>query len=59
MQGFTKMSMYFVYIKRVTFRVLMCLPKFNEVIPEEVYATQGSTQVGYSYAKISLNSVAL
>ena len=37
----------------------MCLPKFNEVIPEEVYATQGSTQVGYSYAKISLNSVSL
>ena len=32
----------------------MCPPKFNELIPEHVYATQGSIQVGDLYARKSL-----
>ena len=39
--------------------VHMCPPKFNELIPEHVYATQGSIQVGDLYARKSLNDVAL
>ena len=59
----TKMSIFFFFIffytKKVIFRVHMCPPKFNELIPEHVYATQGSTQVGDLYARKSLNYVAL
>ena len=55
----TKMSIHFVYTKKVIFRVHMCPPKFNELIPEHVYATQGSIQVGDLYARKSLNDVAL
>ena len=55
------MSIHFVYTKKVIFRAPMCPPKFNELIPEHVYATQGSTQVhvGDLYARKSLNYVAL
>ena len=54
------MSIYFVYIKKVTKKMVhMCPPNLNEVIPEDVYATQGRTQVGDSYAKTSLNFVQL
>ena len=53
----------FFYTKKVIFRVqtCMCPPSFNELIPEHVYATQGSTQVhvGDLYARKSLNYVAL
>ena len=59
MQLLTKMSTHFVYTKKVIFRVHMCPPKCNELIPEHVYATKGSTQVGDLYANKSLNYVAL
>lgn len=57
----TKMSIvFFVFLhQKVIFRVHMCPPKFNELIPEHVYATQGSIQVGDLYARKSLNYVAL
>ena len=55
----TKISIFFLYNKKVIFWVHMCPPKFNELIPEHVYATQGSIQVGDLYARKSLNYVAL
>ena len=51
--------LFLFYTKKVIFRKHMCPPKFAELIPEHVYATQGSTQVGDLYARKSLNYVAL
>ena len=58
----TKMSIFFVFFclhQKGQILVHMCPPKFNELIPEHVYATQGSIQVGDLYARKSLNDVAL
>ena len=54
----TKMSIFFLHQKGQIW-VHMCPPKFNKLIPEHVYATQGSIQVGDLYARKSLNYVAL
>ena len=54
----TKISIFFLHQKGQIW-VHMCPPKFNELIPEHVYATQGSIQVGDLYARKSLNYVAL
>ena len=58
----TKMSIFFIFFflhQKGQIWVHMCPPKFNELIPEHVYATQGSIQVGDLYARKSLNYVAL
>ena len=55
----TKMSIFFFLHQKGQIWVHMCPPKFNELISEHVYATQGSIQVGDLYARKTLNYVAL